>query len=76
MAERIPDPVELMNTRIERLADKFVDEYTCMGCGKKVDYELIGSPTGDGPALCVECAGIDPDSPYTPYNEDNELLWN
>lgn len=63
MTERIPDPIELINRRMERLSDEFIDEYTCMGCGKKVNYELVcPSPTGDGPALCVECAGIDPDN--------------
>ena len=59
MKDFIPDPIELMETRIERLANNFIDEYTCMECGKKVDYELIcPSPIGDGPALCAECAGI------------------
>ncbi len=57
----IPDPIELLESRIEKHMDNFIDEYTCMGCGKKVDYTLIClSPIGDGPALCVECAGIDP----------------
>ena len=29
-----------------------------MLCGKKVDYDLYCmSPTGDGPAVCAECAG-------------------
>ncbi len=56
----IPDPIERMANNIERLSDSFIDEYTCMGCKKVVDYELIYlSPLGDGPALCVECAGID-----------------
>lgn len=55
---RIPDPIELMESRIERWQDKYVDEYTCMTCGKKVDYELICmNPIGDGPAVCVDCAG-------------------
>ena len=59
--EYIPDPIELMEARIDRLADKFIDEHTCMECGKKVDYELIcPSPIGDGPGLCAECSGIDP----------------
>ena len=57
---RIPDPIELMRSRMESLADRFVDEHTCMECGKKVDYELIClSPIGDGPGLCAECAGIE-----------------
>lgn len=55
---RIPDPIELMGAHIERLADKYV-EGQCMECGKVVDYELIGmSVTGDGPAVCEECAGL------------------
>lgn len=57
----IPDPIELMEARMDRLEDKFVDEYTCMECGKKVDYDLICfSPLGDGPSVCVECLGFDP----------------
>jgi len=58
--EYIPDPVELLEGRIEKYMEDFVDEYTCMGCGKKVDYELIcPSLIGNGPALCAECAEID-----------------
>lgn len=56
----IPDPIELIEARIEHYMDNYIDEHTCMGCGKKVDYDLIcPSSLGDGPALCVECAGID-----------------
>lgn len=56
---RIPDPIEQFNSRIEKYIDRFIDENTCMNCGKEVDYELIcPSPIGDGPALCAECAGI------------------
>lgn len=56
---KIPDTIEQINLRVESLMDKFVDEYTCMECGKKVDYELLCmSPTGDGPAVCVECSGL------------------
>ena len=55
----IPDPIELMESRIERLMDEYVDEHTCMNCKKKVDYELYCmSPTGDGACVCAECAGI------------------
>ena len=55
----IPDPIELMESRIERLSAEFIDENTCMGCKKEVDYDLYCmSPTGDGPALCAECAGV------------------
>lgn len=54
-----PDPVELMEARIERLEEAFIDDETCMGCYRKVDYELIClSPMGDGPALCATCAGL------------------
>ena len=56
----IPDPIELMENRIERLMDEYIDENTCMNCKKKVDYELYCmSPIGDGPCVCAECAGID-----------------
>lgn len=56
--ERIPDPTEIMNSRLERLADEYIDDNTCMSCGKKVEYELYHmSPTGDGPSYCYECAG-------------------
>ena len=58
---RIPDPIELLEARQERLMDAFIDEHTCMGCQKKVDYELLcPSPIGDGPLLCYECLGFDP----------------
>jgi hypothetical protein len=58
----IPDPTELMESRIACFNDRYIDEYTCMQCGKKVDYDLICmSPVGDGPAVCCECAGFDPD---------------
>lgn len=57
----IPDPTELLESRIEDMMSKYVDENTCMQCGKKVDYDLIcPSPMGDGPAICVECLGFDP----------------
>jgi hypothetical protein len=56
----ILDPIELSEARIERLMALFVDEHTCMECGKHVDYELYCmSPLGDGPGVCGECAGID-----------------
>ena len=58
---RIKDPIELYKGRIERIAESYIDENTCMGCKKKVDYSLIcSSPIGDGPELCVECLGYDP----------------
>ena len=58
---RIPDPIEIMESRQDRLIDQYVDESTCMQCKKKVDYELIcPHPLGEGPAVCYECLGYDP----------------
>ena len=55
----IPDPLELMEARIDRLADEYV-EGVCMNCGKEFNYEpYCMSPLGDGPAVCAECAGIE-----------------
>lgn len=56
----IPDPIELLESRQERMMDEFIDESTCMQCKKKVDYELYCmSPIGDGPAVCAECAAFE-----------------
>lgn len=58
---RIPDPIEIMESKVSRLEDKFVDEYTCMECGKKYDYEMnCPDPLGMGPAVCNDCLGFDP----------------
>lgn len=60
METYIPDPTELLDNRIARLEDEYIDEHTCMQCKKKVDYDIYCmSPIGDGPAVCAECAGID-----------------
>lgn len=56
----IMDPIELMEARIERLNDDYVDENTCMQCKRKVDYLIYQSITGDGPAICEECYGCNP----------------
>lgn len=65
---RIPDPIELSNSRIESLIDLY-EEGVCMNCGKKVDYELICmSPIGDGPAVCFECSGM-PENPRELSND-------
>lgn len=55
----IPDPIEILENAAERLYDeKYVDEYTCMECGKRCDYQLMPSdPMGYGPLLCEECLG-------------------
>ena len=57
----IHDPIEIMDSKIERLTDDFVNENTCMQCKKTYDYEMIcPDPMGMGPAICVECLGFDP----------------
>ena len=59
--EYIPDPIELMESRIDRMMDRYIDEYTCMECGKKVGYELIqATPHPDAPGVCIECLGFNP----------------
>ena len=61
MTEYIPDPIELLEIKMESLMDEYVDDCTCMQCKKKVDYDLIcPDPMGYGPLLCVECLGFDP----------------
>ncbi len=52
----IPDPIEIIESRVEKLNEQFIDENTCMGCGQKVTYELIcPDPLGCGPGLCADC---------------------
>jgi len=55
----IPDPVELMNDRIERQID-LVDEnntYPCCECGerKHIDEMLPVTPDPSSPGICGEC---------------------
>lgn len=76
----IPDPIELMQGRMDRLEMAYVDEHTCMGCGTVVDYDLVcPSPTGDGPGLCIACSGydyfdeIEPSEPATQLPDDLEF---
>lgn len=52
----IPDPIELMEARIDRLMDDF--DGSCMACHKKTNDLVCMSPIGDGPAVCAECAGL------------------
>ncbi len=58
----IPDPIELMESRIEREIDKITPEgkYPCAKCGDLIDPEegICVSPIGDGPLVCsFACAG-------------------
>ena len=54
----IPDPIELMESRIDHWASSHT-EGVCQECGKTVgeDNLTCPSPTGDGPAICFDCAG-------------------
>lgn len=74
MSGRLPDPIERMRDAAERLAERYVDEHTCMECGKRVDYTLlVADPLGMGPAVCIECLGFDPfaDAALTTTPESN-----
>lgn len=55
----IPDPIEILEARQDKMEDAFVDEQTCMECGKKVNHELICvDPLGIGPYVCEDCFGM------------------
>jgi hypothetical protein len=56
----IPDPIELMEARIERETDKIdANGYPCCKCGKRYSIDdhdwVCMSPMGDGPLMCVSC---------------------
>lgn len=68
----IPDPLEILEARAERMMDRFVDEYTCMECGNRYDYEMTCvDPHGYGPIVCNECLGFDP---MEAINADTEKM--
>ena len=59
--EHIPDPIELMESRIECEIDKVTSDgkYPCANCGDLFDVEegICVSPMGDGPLVCsFKCA--------------------
>lgn len=60
---RIPDPIELMESRIEAEIDKVDADgtYLCTGCDTRfpVDEMVCMSPMGDGPLACWDCSGFD-----------------
>jgi ribosome-binding protein aMBF1 (putative translation factor) len=65
----IPDPIEILESQIERNIDNFV-EGCCMVCGKKVDYELI--PASSHPAalaVCFECLSPEDQKNYKQFFE-------
>ena len=56
MTDYIPDPLEQLENSIERMIDRFVDEYTCMECGERKDYVLnTASARPDSPLICDDC---------------------
>ena len=54
----IPDPIELMNARIEAYSEQLLpdDKFEC-SCGvvAPTDHGFCMSPIGDGPLACVDC---------------------
>ena len=66
----IPDPIELMESRIDAqmgLVDAN-DTYPCVECGVRKPLEttdwLCLSPIGDGPLVCSDCVN--------PHNEPQD----
>ena len=58
MSDYIPDPVELLEARQERLIDRFVDINTCMECGQSYGYEMVtANARPDAPLVCQDCLG-------------------
>lgn len=64
---RIPDPLEIKESSMDHLLDKYVDDHTCMECGKSYDYDMVcPDPLGYGPLICYECLG------FNPFDKDNK----
>lgn len=58
---RIPDPTEIINSRIERnIGDTDGDKCMCRGCGEMFDIDdmVTVSPSPDAPLACWECSGL------------------
>jgi len=54
----LPDPIELMQNRIDRNIQNYT-EGVCVACDKMIDYEPYSlTPTPDALAVCAECAGV------------------
>ena len=60
--EQIPDPIELMQRRIDRNCDRVTEVdgilmAPCGNCDKRVPLDDLTcmSPTGDDPGLCPDC---------------------
>ncbi len=55
----IPDPIEQMESRIDRMADEYV-EGQCMLCGDNVGEAnlLPYNANPDSPAACEKCCGL------------------
>lgn len=72
----IPDPVEIMDSQIDRMVDEFKEGH-CMDCGKEVDYDLIqasASPTA--PAVCYECLSPESQKAYDDFETAIEIINN
>lgn len=54
--EYIPDPIELMNSRIEKMIEEYIPGH-CMVCGLNVGEENLLPYTSrpDAPAACFKC---------------------
>jgi len=59
--EYIPDPLEIMDSNIERNIENYIEGH-CMGCGKNVgeDNLVLATPSPDSPAVCFKCASFKP----------------
>jgi len=62
----IPDPIELVNYKIERMIDSIDPDGKCMGCNSAVGFEAMYpiSERPDSPVACWNCCvehwGSDP----------------
>ena len=76
----IPDPVELMESRQERLAYEWnvaqrgvpEGQFRCAWCNRVFDYEPIQvSAAPDSPAMCYECLPDDAKKAYDDFQESD-----
>ena len=72
---RIPDPIELMEDRIDAQTG-LVDAdgtYPCVECGERKPLETTDwvcmSPMGDGPLMCPGCFDREPHDPHIKQQE-------
>jgi len=65
MSDYIPDPVEIMDSNTESMADKVfgglpIGKARCMGCDDVFDEDDLHAASGhpDSPVGCAKCLGI------------------